>query len=75
MARMADDKALKSSYELAMERLRKNDVNAGIEERPLADLGGDLVDAESSTGSEAQTVELYGRDGRRRRLVPVLGAG
>jgi hypothetical protein len=31
---MADDKALKSSYELAMERFRKSDAEAGIERRP-----------------------------------------
>jgi hypothetical protein len=34
---MADEKALKSSYELAMERLRKNDADAGTEERPLTE--------------------------------------
>ena len=28
---MADDKPMKSSYELAMERLRKSDADAGIE--------------------------------------------
>jgi hypothetical protein len=31
---MADDNALKSSYELAMERLRKSDADAGTETRP-----------------------------------------
>jgi hypothetical protein len=34
---MADDKGLKSSYELAMERLRKSDADAGIEERRLTE--------------------------------------
>ena len=34
---MADDKALKSAYELAMERLRKNDEEAGVERRPVTD--------------------------------------
>jgi hypothetical protein len=33
---MADD-ALKSSFELAMERLRKKDADAGIENRPITD--------------------------------------
>src|SRR5437870_12215250 len=33
---MADDKPLKSAYELAMERLRKNDAEAGIESRPVS---------------------------------------
>jgi hypothetical protein len=34
---MADDKPLKSSLELAMERLRKNDADAGVESRPITD--------------------------------------
>ena len=34
---MADDTGLKSAYELAMERLRKNDEAAGIQHQPLAD--------------------------------------
>ena len=34
---MADDKAVKSSYELAMERLRKKDQEEGVEHRPLSD--------------------------------------
>jgi hypothetical protein len=32
-----DDKGLKSSYELAMERLRKGDAEAGVERRPLTE--------------------------------------
>ncbi len=31
---MADDKALKSSYQLAMERFKKSDQEAGIEHKP-----------------------------------------
>jgi len=34
---MADDKRLKSAYELAMERLGKSDEEAGVERRPLTD--------------------------------------
>ncbi len=34
---MAEDKPLKSAYELAMERLRKRDEAAGVEHRPLTD--------------------------------------
>jgi tRNA splicing endonuclease len=34
---MADDDAPKSSYEIAMERLRKKDQDAGVEERSLSD--------------------------------------
>lgn len=34
---MGDDRSLKSAYELAMERLRKRDAEAGVEELPLTD--------------------------------------
>jgi hypothetical protein len=34
---MANDKAVKSSYELAMERLERQDAAAGIERHPLTD--------------------------------------
>lgn len=34
---MSDDGAPKSAYELAMERLRKKDADAGIEQKPLTD--------------------------------------
>jgi hypothetical protein len=37
MASMGDDKAMKSSYELAMERLRKSDEAAGVERRPVTE--------------------------------------
>jgi hypothetical protein len=32
---MAKDKALKSSYELAMERFKKSDADAGVERKPV----------------------------------------
>ena len=34
---MADDKGVKSAYELAMERLRTKDDEAGVERRPVTD--------------------------------------
>ena len=34
---MSEDRALKSSYELAMERLKKRDEEAGVERRPVTD--------------------------------------
>lgn len=34
---MADDKTLKSAYELAMERLRRKDAEAGVDERVVSD--------------------------------------
>ena len=35
---MADDKGLKSAYDLAMERFRKSDEAAGVEWRPLSEV-------------------------------------
>ena len=34
---MADDKGVKSAYELAMERFKKQDKEEGIERKPLTD--------------------------------------
>src|SRR6266496_1495669 len=34
---MSDDKPMKSSFELAMERLRKRDADEGVESKPLTD--------------------------------------
>lgn len=34
---MAEEKSLKSAFELAMERLRQRDEAAGIDQRPLTD--------------------------------------
>jgi hypothetical protein len=34
---MSDDKPLKSAYDLAMERLRQGDKDAGVESRPPTD--------------------------------------
>jgi hypothetical protein len=34
---MAEDKPIKSSYDLAMERLRKKDADEGVESRPVTD--------------------------------------
>jgi hypothetical protein len=34
---MSDERALKSSYELAMERFKKRDSEAGVERLPLSD--------------------------------------
>ena len=34
---MADDKGVKSAYELAMERFKRQDKEAGVERKPLTD--------------------------------------
>jgi len=37
MNAMSDDKVLKSAYEIAMERFKKSDAEAGVERRPVTD--------------------------------------
>ena len=37
METMSDDKVLKSAYEIAMERFKKSDAEAGVERRPVTD--------------------------------------
>lgn len=54
---MPDDKALKSSYELAMERFRRSDAEAGIERRPLTDAQKAAI-AEIRNFYEAKIAEL-----------------
>ena len=53
---MADDKPLKSSFELAMERLRKSDEDAGIERRPLTSVQKAAI-AEARNFYEAKIAE------------------
>jgi len=54
---MADDTAPKSSYELAMERLRKQDAEAGVERRPVTDAQKAAI-AEIRNFYEAKLAEL-----------------
>ena len=54
---MADGTGMKSSYELAMERLRKKDAEAGIERQPLTDAQKAAV-AEVRNYYEAKLAEL-----------------
>ena len=53
---MADDKAVKSAYELAMERFKKQDKEAGIERTPLTD-GQKAAIAEIRNFYEAKLAE------------------
>ncbi len=52
----SDDKSLKSAVELAMERLRKKDADAGIESRPLTDAQKAAI-AETRNFYEAKLAE------------------
>ena len=54
---MADDNALKSSYELAMERLQKKDADAGVVRQPLTDAQKAAI-AELRNLYEARLAEL-----------------
>lgn len=55
---MADEKPLKSSYELAMERLRAKDRQEGIEEaKPLSDSQKNAI-AEARSEAKAKLAEL-----------------
>ena len=53
---MSEDKPLKSSFDLAMERLRKKDADAGIESRPLTDAQKTVI-AEARNFCEAKLAE------------------
>jgi hypothetical protein len=54
---MTDDTAPKSAYELAMERLRKKDAEAGVERQPVTDAQRAAI-AEIRNVYEARLAEL-----------------
>jgi hypothetical protein len=54
---MAADKELKSAFELAMERLRKSDAEAGVEQRKVTDAQKAAI-AEIRNFYEAKLAEL-----------------
>ena len=56
---MSEDKPLKSALELAMERLKKSDADAGIVERPLSDKQkAEIAEARSFYGSKIAEQEV-----------------
>jgi hypothetical protein len=66
---MGDDKGLKSSYELAMERFRKRDEEAGVERRPLTDAQKTAI-AEIRNFYEAKLAEAEVlHQGRLRTMI------
>ena len=66
---MADEKELKSSIELAMERFRKRDEEAGVERRPVTDAQKAAI-AEIRNFYEAKTAEVEVlHQGRLRTMV------
>jgi hypothetical protein len=55
---MADDKPLKSAYELAMERLRAKDRSEGVKDaKPLSDAQKEAI-AEARSEAKAKLAEL-----------------
>jgi len=54
---MTDDSAPKSAYELAMERLKQKDVDAGIERKPVTDAQKAAI-AEIRNFYEAKLAEI-----------------
>ena len=54
---MGDDKGLKSSYDIAMERLRKDDQDAGVERLPVTEAQKAAI-AELRNFYEAKIAEL-----------------
>lgn len=72
---MADDKALKSSLEIAMERFRKSDEEAGIERRPVTDAQKAAI-AEIRNFYEAKIAELEVlHQGRLRAIAHSINSG
>jgi hypothetical protein len=68
---MADDRSLKSAYELAMERFRKSDAEAGIEPRPLTDeQKAAIAEIRSFYKAKAAEVEVLHESGQRKTLEP-----
>jgi hypothetical protein len=68
---MADDKSLKSAYELAMERFRKSDAQAGIEPRPLTDeQKAAIAEIRSFYKAKAAELEVLHESGQRKTMEP-----
>ena len=66
---MGDEKKLKSSYELAMERFRKSDEEAGVERRPVTEAQKAAI-AEIRNFYEAKIAEVEVlHQGRLRTMV------
>jgi hypothetical protein len=66
---MSEDKGPKSAYELAMERLKKNDAAAGVERQPVTDAQKAAI-AEIRNFYESKLAELdVLHQGRMRSAV------
>jgi hypothetical protein len=62
---------LKSSFELAMERLRQKDADAGIESRPVTEeQKAAIAEARSLYGSKIAEIEVLHQSKMREMLDP-----
>ena len=70
---MNDDKPLKSSLELAMERLAKKDADAGIETRPVTDAQkAAIAEARNFYDSKIAEQEVLHQSTLRSTLDPAV---
>lgn len=68
---MTDDKSLKSAYEIAMERFRKSDAEAGIESRPLTDAQkAAIAEIRNFYTAKIAEQEVLHESGQRKRMDP-----
>jgi hypothetical protein len=68
---MSDEEAPKSAYELAMERLRKKDRDAGVEERPLDDAQrAEIAEVRRLHDARLAEREILYQSDRRRAETP-----
>jgi len=68
---MTDEKPLKSSLELAMERLRKKDADAGIESVPITDAQKEAIaEARNFYDSKIAEQEVLHQSSARRVFDP-----
>jgi hypothetical protein len=65
------DAPLKSSFELAMERLRQKDADAGVESRPVTDeQKAAIAEARSLYGSKIAEIEVLHQSKMRETRDP-----
>jgi hypothetical protein len=69
---MADDSPLKSSFEIAMERLRKKDAEGGVTSRPVTDeQKAAIAEVRSLYDSKIAEQDVLQQSAVRRTLDPV----
>jgi hypothetical protein len=68
---MADDKSLKSAYELAMERFRKSDAEAGVEPKLLTDeQKAAIAEIRNFYKAKGAEQEVLHESGQRKTMEP-----